>query len=308
MNIENKNNILVVNSVYSLFYYMLMFDHDMNKTTLVFSGGINDEFTKKIPNKIVLKSGVLGILDVISKLIFDKKFRGVIFHKYKFNYFGHDHLFYSFLFSKNMSLIEDGLLNYSKSKRKFPLSIILRNKVPGYGSSIRNIYLSGIETVPVCIIDKVKIISIFDAWNKLSTEKKRFINEFFNVTLKSSNIEHLLLTQPFSEYDILTEKEKIDIYKKIYDNIRCEHPNSKIFIKPHPRELTDYQIIFPDAFILNSNCPSELLSLNSERIENVYTLYSTSIYTFNNSRKKMYGTVMSKKLSNMVGIIQEREI
>jgi DNA-directed RNA polymerase subunit RPC12/RpoP len=308
MNIKIENKVLVVNSVYSLFYYMLMFDHDMTKTTLVCSGGIDSKFFNKLPNKIVIRSGILGIVDIFLKLISDKNFRSIIFKKYKFNYFGHDHLYYSFLFSKDMDLIEDGLLNYSKSKRKFPLNIIFRNKVPGYGGSVKNIHLSGIEVVPSCIFDKVKITSILEAWNKLSVEKKEYINDFFNVNIMTSNIEQLLLTQPLSEYNILTEMEKINIYKKVYEKIRCEYPQSKVFIKPHPRELTDYEALFPDAFILDSNCPSELLSLNSVTVENVYTLYSTSIYTFTNSRKVIYGTVMSEKLSNIIGIRHGKEI
>lgn len=301
---SDKKNVLVVNSVYSLLYYMLLFDTSMGNTILISSGGIDKEYVNKINDKVTLKKGRLGIFDVVLKLFFNAKFRNVVFKRCDKFYFGHDHLYYSFLFVKNMNLIEDGLLNYSKSNRFFPVNVFLKNRIPGDNALVKNIYLSGLKSVPSSISNKTIVNSIYDVWNNLPAQKKQYLNGFFNLEINRARVDSLILTQPLSEYGILTEVEKIEIYKNIYNKIKMGNKKINIVIKPHPRETTDYKSIFPDSNVLLASCPSELLSLNSEKITNVHTLYSTSIYNFKYANKYIYGTSISKKLVDAVGLIE----
>ncbi|MFL9755299.1 glycosyltransferase family 52 [Vibrio cyclitrophicus] len=276
----------------------------MKNTMLITSGGINIDYINKISRKISIKSGKLGVIDLIYKLCTNREFRSIVFKKDKYEYYGHDHLYYSFLFNRDFNIIEDGLLNYSKTKRRFPLNLLLKNQVPGSGRGVEKVFLSGLESVPHILLDKVKINTIQDVWINLNENEKSSINDFFNVNLSEGDIENLLLTQPISEYKIIEERDKIDIYKGIYNEICNSSSCGKVYIKPHPRETTKYKEIFPNAIVLDSSCPSELLSLNSKNIKNVYTIYSTSLYAFNQSKQVMYGTTINKHLSDRVGVIK----
>ncbi len=56
------------------------------------------------------------------------------------------------------------------------------------------------------------------------------------------NIDVLLITQAFSEDNLMDLNEEMRIYSEIVE----KYPN--IIIKPHPREIKDYSKIFPDKY------------------------------------------------------------
>jgi len=78
-----------------------------------------------------------------------------------------------------------------------------------------------------------------------------------------------------SEDNIIEEKEKIGIYKNIIDNYKKDY---EIFIKPHPREVTDYKEIFNNIIIFNKYFPLEILNyMEDNQFDLAVTLFSSAI-------------------------------
>lgn len=110
----------------------------------------------------------------------------------------------------------------------------------------------------------------------------------------------LLLTQPLSEDGYITEREKINIYSKI---IKDNYKN--ILIKPHPRELTNYQNYFKNIILLDKDIPIELYSLLGMKFYKVVSLFSTSVFnSFMECDREVLGTVENKKLELEFGKIE----
>ncbi|MGS0696502.1 glycosyltransferase family 52 [Shewanella sp. 0m-4] len=307
-----KKNILVVNSVYSLFLYSVVFNENLDDTTFVVSDGIPVKIRGNLDNCVYIKGGWVGYFHIFIKLMFSSFFRGLVFSSNKFKLYGQDHLLYSFMFRKEMVLIEDGLLNYSKSNRRGLASLLIPNRIPGSSLNVRSIILTGLKPLPKSISHKVKMVNIKECWNALTPEKRNKVNNLFGFSFLNNKCDILILTQPLSEYSLISEAEKIEIYKSILSKASskmCEkREHVHVCLKPHPREMTDYSCLFPGVFIIDSFFPSELLCLNSSDVKYVYTIYSTSIYSFDASERFVVGTSVNKALMNRVGFIPSEHL
>ena len=210
-----------------------------------------------------------------------------------------DHLVFSNFFLNNIKkcyLLEDGLLNYNEIlldkenekiiksniffnlKKRYIEKVRKKNKCFGLSESIQKIYLTGILPIPELIKNKVEIINIEEKWNNLEKKNKEEILSYFNISLENiKNLESmknkvLLITQPLSEDKIISEEEKIKIYKEKLEKYKFEN----VVIKPHPREKTDYKKIFNEVNVLEKNFPIEILSLLGINFYEVVTLFSTA--------------------------------
>lgn len=170
--------------------------------------------------------------------------------------------------------------------------------------------MTGILPIPGSIEQKVEIINIKNRWKFLSEGKKKEILKFFNISLKKIEFlkkeekKILLLTQPLSEDGILIEKEKIQIYEEIIINRNLD----KIYIKPHPRERTNYKNIFKnrnfEVEIIDNNFPIELLLFSDIFFDKIITLFSTAALNFKNySNVEFLGTKNYPKLFKKFGCI-----
>lgn len=242
-----------------------------------------------------------------------------------------DHLKYSPFFlnnyDKNIFLVEDGLLLYNEKILKIEnernaikprLNNYIRKvfiekrkidyKKYGLSSKIKKIYLTGLLSTPKLIKNKVEIVDINKAWEELSKEAKKNILEVFSIDtkrfnkLKREENKVLLLTQPLSEDRIITEEEKIEIYEEI-----LKKEKRKVYIKPHPREETDYKKIFK-AFnieLIENSFPVELLHLTNIEFNEVITIFSTGALNFRKKSKiKFIGTEKYPKLYERFGKIE----
>ena len=107
-----------------------------------------------------------------------------------------------------------------------------------------------------------------------------------------------MFTQPFSEDKILTEKEKVELYKDIIAN----YDVTKLLIKSHPREKTNYRKEFPKITVIDQRIPSELLLFTKAEFSRVITVFSTSISIFlKSSEVDFYGTEVHPKLLKYYG-------
>lgn len=115
--------------------------------------------------------------------------------------------------------------------------------------------------------------------------KDIFANDFDNVN--DTEIKHLFLTQPLFPTYFHSIEDQIYYYRKILsETVKCEET---LYIKPHPRDLTDYQTYFPDAIILNRDYPVEVLNLiPNVRFKSAITAFSTSIKALDSVEEKHF--------------------
>lgn len=306
------SNVCIEDSLYSLFLYMLIADETFIDSTFFFvDQKIPDSIVKNLSHikKIIWPTSILG------KIITAWKLRIVKWIKYPFlrtaTIYGQDNSLMTavLLGGRKMLAIEDGVMNYTLPKhRKYKLikalifGRLMYGDNMGRAASVKKIYLTGIGDIPQEVEDKTERIDIQELWNRSSSTKKKSIIHIFGVSEhdmeRFANVESILFTQPLSEDHIVDESTKIELYKKILNN-------KSVVIKPHPRELTDYEKLFPEAIVLNKNVPVELLSLIGNNIKDVYTLFSTATLCFSQTATIHFtGTKIHPDLMKVCGDIR----
>ena len=83
----------------------------------------------------------------------------------------------------------------------------------------------------------------------------------------------VLITQPLSEDNMMTESDKIELYSRIVNNYGAEN----VVVKPHPREKTNWSDVFPDMPIISRQIPVELLT-KLVSLNRVATFFSTAAF------------------------------
>lgn len=242
-----------------------------------------------------------------------------------------DHIKFSQFFLNNFNgkaiLLEDGTINYNekilseeknKKLKKIKINHFMKKVIVekikkeyrrfGLSEKIQEIYLTGLLPIPDLIKNKVKIINVSDEWEKLSKKDKEEILGVFKISsksfenLKAEENKVLLLTQPLSEDKIITEKEKIDIYREIL----LKENGKNIYIKAHPREKTNYKEVFKEfnINIIENSFPIEICLLLDIEFEKIITLFSTGALSFKGkSEVEFIGTEKYPKLYEKFGKI-----
>lgn len=294
-----------------LLFLLINRDASLSNTVFVFpkEGGIRGNLRDKLKNVIWLYRGNL------LRRIYNYYKLKYLFKKMKLESslrFGFDDgswTEYIVHTTKSFNLIEDGLINYTIIENllsKYYTSIFRRvllhtpfMHIPyGLSNHISKIYLTGIAEIPQEIEKKVCIVNIKDLWSSCSGQRKQEILDIFavdNQKLVTKGRSILLITQPLSEDKLMSEEDKMSIYKKVVDFYGA----SKILIKPHPREITDYKKIFPNAIVWESNFPIELIMLNQNNfgIKTVVSVYSSAIFLFEDCEKILLGAEAHPNLS-----------
>lgn len=221
--------------------------------------------------------------------------------------YGHGHTQFSYMFYEyeNAYLIEDGLANYRKLESNFIsnrllnfLGLYIKGSKSGYGTheNIKKVYLTYEGFCDVS--SKAEIIDLNALWENLSLEDHLKILKIFNFS-NLENIDVLLITQAFSEDNLMDLNEEMRIYSEIVE----KYPN--IIIKPHPREVKDYSKIFPDNTVLDKHFPVELLVLMGIKIEKTVTISSTAVLHFPASEIETYwGDINSKHVEKSIEALE----
>jgi len=310
MGLENvtSKRVCIVDSSYSFFLYVLLFDKEIENTTFIVSSGIPDKVVNNIPNKIVIPAFGKSIFSTLFRLIYVLHFKFFRLKKIRPNkksqVYGQDHLFYSFPFMRDgISLIEDGMANYHHPKKSFSSklrSLLSGGDEWGYSDKVEKIYLTGMYPIPEKLASKIELIDIKKIWQEKSLNQQKKITDLFSFTLEHSSSEKdvVILTQPFSEDGAITEIEKIEIYKNIAKN----YEDSNIVIKPHPREITQYEVYFK-CKVLNNHYPFQLFLLN-QNPSKIVSCFSSFPSKLEGVSVEMYGTGMSEKLKSFYGDIK----
>jgi len=288
---KHFQNVCVTGSMRVLLLYLLIADDDVCETTFFFF------FKNKIPDNVCKKFPHYELLDykpsILNNFLLANKMRILKHFKYRFvksaQLYGQDNQFLSSILvgGKGFITIEEGLLNYYFSPRPhrylrnkfisriFFSSKILREEYFGRSNRVKMIYLTGMFPIPPEIISKVHLIKIEELWLNCSAVRKNLIMNMFGVindeVFTAENPDAVIFTQPFSEDGIISEREKIELYGHILKKEKC-------VIKPHPRDLTDYSLFFPEVKVLSGHVPIELYSIMGMKFKKVYTIFSTSVF------------------------------
>lgn len=287
--------IVYLPNLYGVFQYLLLESSEKNDTLFF----IHSKFPAKVSSR--MKNTVYVCNAPVKKHLFSL----LKIHYYALIYrnipvfLGGD-LVYSDLFLsrfKNIFYMEDGVGSYvlvnneAKQvfhKRKSALRRFVSGDIHpkmGLADNVRKIYLTGILPLPAMIAGKVEIINLKQLWQKKTPAQQQEIKRLFIPPdfdcRRINEYEVLLLTQPFSEQSDghFSEEEKIEVYRKLLKGI----DKSKVIIKPHPVETTDYRHYFPNIFILDICCPFELLLFLGFNVKNAISVSSTAIFNLDNS-------------------------
>lgn len=210
-----------------------------------------------------------------------------------------------------LNLYEHGNGNYLVGAYpNFPILKKILGVSPGYGrsESVENIFLQYPEKAPIDIQHKVKKLDLQLLFNSLEDNQKNEIFNIFNIpNIHITDNTAIILTQPLSEDGFMSENKKIKIYRQIIDNLE----NIKIYIKPHPRDNTNYNSIFNSSniTIFPSTFPIELLNFRDIKFNTAITVCSGSIYNFHYPiNVEIIGTKEFPELIKPLGIVKKQSI
>ncbi|MBE6330819.1 MAG: hypothetical protein E7070_00730 [Bacteroidales bacterium] len=291
-----KKELFVAPSLYSLFLYTL----------------INENWTKsdyvlaRIPIVILQRLRDLYGVDVynypvrigenpIKKIYLRNKDYFDFYLAYKNRSYdsvwGNDEFLASYPFRKQgIILIEDGAFNsYSKEetqRRQFQSEYCYLNYwlywifdgyvSYGWNDDVKQIYHTTAINLPKGIAHKGIRIDLNEIWNSLSQQRKMDIFDLFGLSLslvdKINEFSTVLVTQDLP----IPDEDKIDIYKRMTDGMDM----SKVLIKTHYAEKTNYSMVFPESTVISMPIPMQLFNLIGYMPKRVMTISSGAVAPF----------------------------
>lgn len=200
----------------------------------------------------------------------------------------------------NIFMIEDGLKTYVTSPpnqtKKISSRLINRPIPNGYDNRITKVFATNPKDLPKELKKKSERINWKSTLNNLSSNKQEELVEAFLPGHMLTDIDifpkdkskSIIITQSLNEDGIVTDEiTKLKYYYDFVDQAKTD----LIYIKPHPRELTNYSELFETdnrVFVLPKLFPAELLTLLPDlKFEKAFTAYSTAIDAFNNVDQKI---------------------
>jgi len=242
-----------------------------------------DEFKKK--NKYSFFKYKAGLKSIVTSLFPIAKY-DVIFSRSFFFVFNDGTPFVLYLLiyyaSSYFTLFEEGELIYSTRRlvRNDIIKRVMGFPLPfGRSAQIKNVQVRFPERLPRYLKKKSSFFDINMMVNHISKEEQKSLLSAFGVPVDSVITDDrknvLLITQPLSEDTIISEDEKIKLYKSV---IAPYMNGYNIYIKPHPRETTDYSLLIDKRYILPSHFPVELFVFLSFNFDVAITLFSTAIH------------------------------
>ncbi len=196
-------------------------------------------------------------------------------------------------FPKNIfRLYEDGERIYLTPKETISTRIkqyILRYpKKYGRDSQIKEVVVQRIYDLPKKIKRKGKHLDMAGLTQTLSDLQKEQLKRVFlpeGIKWDLDGNKLLLITQPISEDGYISEPYKIKLYQKVLGQYGKDYT---VYIKPHPREKTDYTQ-YIDATIIPANFPLELMNYFEElEFEKGITIFSTALNNLDKIKDKVF--------------------
>ena len=234
------------------------------------------------------------------------------------NVYGNDEFYLSMKYrNQGMKIIEDGpYFNDEKilRKRRTKLYVGLLNYwfywsykdyVPwGFDKHVTTYYHTEVNKLPAEIAHKGVLIDIHQLWKAKSEEEKKRIMHVFGInpivvdTLRK--YKTILVTQILP----LSNAEKIEMYKSMLSENGVRE--SELLIKTHYAETIDYRQVFPDACVIDTPVPAQLLDVLGYEADMAMTICSSAIFSFAKKKTKIIfkGTEFDEHLKNFYGVIR----
>ena len=325
-NQKPKKRICVVDTAFSLLYYLLIFGVN-DDDVFIMSDYIPQSIRDNIPH-IFFPRIRLYPYDNLNHIVKDLwafirlpyeilKLRIKLYSLtkgYDVKAYGHGHLLFSFPVYEypNSVIIEDGIGNYANLPEFEGYSTIPRvilSKIfgkyvrvfyDGFGThpNIKEIYLTKDEGYSKLIEDKVIVKPLDELMKSIDEENKLKILKIFNgdqiiaENIKSDDI--LLLTEPFTECLELTLEEELEIYREMIS----KYDSKQIVIKPHPGEVKDYKKYFPNIRVITEKFPLELFDLIGIRFKKILTIHSSAALNFKDVEVEFYNGELNNEHVN----------
>lgn len=292
--------ILIVDTLYTLMLYALLVE-EWESSLFLLGSNLKKIHDVNIQEKYFFSKN-LNLKDIYFILKLNLKSKKNIIY-------GQSQIFLNlFLRKKNFIELEDGLLNYTKKKYKKNIRYYLRKivnrnfEVPGDKKYIKKIYLTGRAPILKEVKYKVEIIDLKKLWNKKTIVNQNKILKLFafeeNIKEKIKNKDFILFTQPLSEDGIISEVEKVELYRRIVK----KYPKERLIIKSHPREKTKYKEIFEEYIVLDNQFPFEILTFLDIKFTKAITIFSTAALGLGeNTQIDFYGTEVNEKIFKKFG-------
>lgn len=200
----------------------------------------------------------------------------------------------------NKYMIEDGLKTYvtpgPNALKKITSALVNRPLVNGFDKRITKVFATSPNDLPSELRVKSEPLNWKSTLANLNQEKLNALSLAFmaNMDLKEESVfpkdktKSIIITQTLNEDGVIkSEAIKIDIYKDFVNNANTE----LIYIKPHPREITDYSVVFKDdkrIIVLPRLFPVELLNLHPNlKFKKAFTAFSTAIDNLEHVEEKI---------------------
>lgn len=330
MNCDNYKYSCITDTPYSLFLYMLMCeDGDWDRTVFFVGDGIEETYLKHL-KKVVRFSSNYHHYATRAQLL-RIKMRAWY---YRCRYISHtklyaqDHLVFSsqLIGGKKYTMVEDAPGSYTTCLSTSVRDVLqiptrMRPKLrrlllwgPVYGQFFgRNAYCEdrwvtekSDELSPVLRGRKYTLLNLHKLWDEASEQKKKFILSIFGVEEEQlasvSKCKTIILTEALSE-DGITEEEAASIFAPYVE----KYKKDGVVIKPHPRDYMKWKDIFPEAVVLKTRIPMQVLSIIGTEFERAVAIFSTAISSMNADTEIIWlGASVHPKLAAIYGKKRER--
>ena len=292
---KDVKRVCMAHTVYTLLQYLLISSEEEIKHTYFFlATTLNERICAFFPNKYVLYGVKAPVLmrpfRLLQKLFFmwTRNFRWSFLKQAEIYGLDHAAIFSPLLYKTNFIQLEDGFGTYNPPKETSLSAKLLGFPVEkqwGRSPYCQCRLLTHEPPANSYLREKpYRKIDLQELWQTSTPAKKAFILELFNINQEDldflNRYENILLTQCFSEDNMISEEAKIACYRRIIEAYKLVP--EKTLIKTHPREKTDYEKIFPGFSVFKKQVPMELISLNTNHIKRAITVSSTSIFMLQN--------------------------
>ena len=320
-----KQDVLLTPSIYTLFLYMLLNDRWAESDYVLH---------KRIPLVVqdnLEATGARVYTDYLqgqNNTILTKLMQNVLYWKYLrysrnvtyANVYGNDEFYLSMKYrNQGIKVIEDGpyyndkeLLRARRTKLyagllNYWFYWLWRDYVPfGFDKHVSTVYHTEFNHLPAEIQDKGVLIDMRQLWHRKSEVDQQKIAQVFglnkDVVDKLEKCKTILVTQEFP--NSVSDSEKILMYKNLLQDNGIEQ--SGLLIKSHYAEQTNYRQAFPEATVIDTPVPAQLLDMIGYEADTALTISSSAIFVFVKPNTKIVfkGTEFDERLSSFYGVIK----
>lgn len=328
---SQKKRVLISNSVYNFFIYLLYSTETEIKQTFYFVGeGIPRSITDNLVQHYYYTEDTKFKKSKYWKLFI--KIFAVLRWPFLVNasLYGLDHYWF-IIGNRYYTYIEDApniFSLYTKGHKLYKIQVLFWEKKSAliqfmYKLVFGGVYHRNVANNHQCIriiqtqndyVDYLKgkeivVIDTKEYWDKASEAKKTLILSFFNITQADVDVikskKTIIFTQPFVTDNFLTEEEHVEVYDKILAN----YDPKEVIIKPHPRDAINYKKYFPAMLLFEKPVPMQLFDLLDIKFETAATVSSTAIVSIPYDIKiDWYGSKIHPKILKEYGDIKLEDI